>query len=184
MGKLIFITGGARSGKSNYAEKLAKESEKRVTYLATAIAFDDGMKDRIKKHQQSRPQEWTTIERYSNFKEIADVPDFINSEIFLFDCLTVMITNLMMDSGIDFDTCDMDAVNRLEEEIKKEVEGLIDVFREKDLIMVSNEVGLGLVPFYKFGNYFRDISGRMNQLCAEKADEVYFCVSGIPTKIK
>ncbi|MBC3886851.1 bifunctional adenosylcobinamide kinase/adenosylcobinamide-phosphate guanylyltransferase [Acetobacterium paludosum] len=181
---LIFITGGARSGKSSYAEHLAKELSKPVVYIATAIAFDDGMKDRIAKHQAQRPENWGTIEQYNNFETLKDNPAFQKTDVVLFDCLTVMATNNMLDFQVDYDTCTMDTVSEVEASIKCEVERLLDVCKDKTLIMVSNEVGLGLVPSYKLGSYFRDIAGRMNQLVASRADEVYFTVSGIPMKLK
>ena len=184
MGYSIFITGGARSGKSTYAENLAKESLKPVVYIATAIAFDDGMKDRIAKHQDQRPDNWETIEQYKDFGTLADHPSFKKADIVLFDCLTVMTTNNMLDFQVDYDTCTMDTVSEVEESIKCEVERLLDVCKDKTLILVSNEVGLGLVPSFKLGSYFRDIAGRMNQLVASRADKVYFTVSGIPMKLK
>lgn len=184
MGRLIFVTGGARSGKSAYAENIAHQLGKPVAYIATAIAFDDGMKDRIAKHQVQRPDHWETIEQYKDFQMLADDPIFQKSEVVLFDCLTVMTTNNMLDFPVDFDTCTMEKVGEIEGAIKLEVEKLLEVCQDKILIMVSNEVGLGLVPAYKLGNYFRDIAGRMNQLVAGVANEAYFLVSGIPMKLK
>jgi adenosylcobinamide kinase/adenosylcobinamide-phosphate guanylyltransferase len=184
MGYLIFVTGGARSGKSTYAENLANRSSKPVVYIATAIAFDDGMKDRIAKHQEQRPKHWKTIEQYKNFETMKDDPAFQNAEVVLFDCMTVMITNNMLDCEVDYDTCLMEKIGEIEQAIKKQVEMLLEVCKDKIMIIVSNEVGLGLVPSYKLGSYFRDIAGRMNQLVASRADEAYFTVSGIPMKLK
>lgn len=184
MGKLIFVTGGARSGKSSFAEETARSLNKKVAYIATAIAFDDGMKDRIKKHQAQRPAQWQTIEAYHNFEKLSDNPAFLEAQVILFDCLTVMVTNNMLDQQIDYDTCTMETVGQVEELIKREVESLLDVCQDKILVLVSNEVGMGLVPAYKLGSYFRDIAGRMNQLVAARADEVNLCVSGIPVRIK
>lgn len=184
MGHLVFVTGGARSGKSTYAENLAKQSSKSVVYIATAIAFDDGMKDRIARHKKQRSALWGTIEQYKKFETMKEDPAFIKAEIVLFDCLTVMTTNNMLDFPVDYDTCSMEKVAEVEESIKKEVENLLDVCNDKMLIIVSNEVGMGLVPAYKLGSYFRDIAGRMNQLVASRADEAYFTVSGIPLKLK
>ena len=184
MGELIFITGGARSGKSSFAEKIAEEFKKPVVYLATAIAFDEGMKDRIKRHQAQRPKEWKTIEAYHDFELMVKNKDFKEAEIVLFDCLTVMVTNNMLDEKIDYDTCSMEVFSKIEEKIHLEVEKLLEITQDKTMIMVSNEVGLGIVPSYKLGSYFRDIAGRMNQLVARSADEVYLTVSGIPIKIK
>lgn len=184
MGSLVFVTGGARSGKSSFAEKAVKEVGGRVAYIATAIAFDDGMKDRIRRHQEQRPSEWATIERYKDYEVMAKDPAFQEADVILFDCLTVMITNNMLDYDVDYDHCGMDTIAEVEDKIREQVKTLLEVCRGKHLFMVSNEVGLGLVPSYKLGSYFRDISGRMNQYVACRADEVYFTVSGIPMKLK
>lgn len=184
MGRLIFITGGARSGKSSLAEKMAKEFKQEVVYVATAIAFDEGMKDRIERHQKQRPQEWKTIEAYHDFERMLKNKHFREAEIVLFDCLTVMVTNNMLDQEIDYDRSSMDQVAAVEAAIQLQVEKLLAVTQDKITIIVSNEVGMGIVPSYKLGSYFRDIAGRMNQLVAKSADEVYLTVSGIPVKIK
>ncbi|MFZ7132730.1 MAG: bifunctional adenosylcobinamide kinase/adenosylcobinamide-phosphate guanylyltransferase [Eubacteriales bacterium] len=184
MGQITMVTGGARSGKSTYAEKAAKKSHKRVSYIATSIPFDEGMKHRIKKHQEQRPKEWYTIEKYRDFDTIMNTLEYQKGELLLVDCLTVMITNLMFYSGIDFDACHAEAVDMLEKQILIEVQKLLYLSTEKDMIIVTNELGMGLVPSFKFGNYFRDIAGRINQFVASEADHVYFVVSGIEMKLK
>lgn len=184
MGKLTFITGGARSGKSTFGESLAMKAEGPVVYIATAVAFDEGMKDRIKHHRERRPAEWKTIERYNNFEALPGDPGFAEAETVLLDCLTVLITNEMMDFDVDYDTVPMEKVWEIEEQIETQVMTALDACRDKNTIVVANEVGLGLVPAYRMGNLFRDIAGRINQHVAARADEVYFCVSGIPMKIK
>jgi adenosylcobinamide kinase/adenosylcobinamide-phosphate guanylyltransferase len=183
---IIYVTGGARSGKSRFAEKTVSEIGNRIAYIATAIPFDDGMKDRIAKHQSQRPSTWATIEQYKDFEKLKSNMAFSEADALIFDCATVMITNLMMDSGYDFDTVAVEAVNALEQEIAKEMMQLLSICREaeKNLVIVSNEVGLGLVPSYRMGNFFRDIQGRINQLLAIEADAVHFVVSGIPLQIK
>ncbi len=184
MGRLTFIIGGARSGKSHYAEKLAKESGKKVSYLATSIPFDEGMKNRIQKHRESRPKEWITIEKYRDFDKILESKEYEETDIFLLDCITVMINNLMFYSNLDFDNCTVEQVEDLEKEIIQQIEKLLALSEYKDMIIVSNEVGMGLVPTYKMGNYYRDIVGRVNQRIALKADEVFFLISGFPMKLK
>ncbi len=186
MPKIILVTGGARSGKSNYAEKTAIASKKRVSYIATAVPIDRDMVDRISKHKNSRPAEWQTIEMYKNFINLETRPAFNTADLLLLDCITILITNLMMESDIDFDHCTLQQLEELEQGIISEIADLLVVTRRycKDMIIVTNEVGLGLVPPYKMGNYFRDIAGRVNQQIANEADEVYFVVSGIPMKIK
>ena len=186
MGQLTFITGGARSGKSRYGEDRAKAAGGQVTYIATAIPFDEGMRDRIKHHRESRPAEWPTIEQYRDFENLSENPDFISADVILLDCLTVLTTNLMMDYDVDYDTVPIEKVWEIEKEILRQITVVLDVCKayDKETIIVANEVGLGLVPAYKMGSYFRDIAGRVNQMVAARADEVYFTVSGIPMKIK
>lgn len=186
MGSLTLITGGARSGKSTFAENSVKEvgKGKKIAYIATAIAFDDGMKDRIRRHREQRPSEWETIERYKDYEEMRTDPAFLAADVILFDCLTVMITNNMLEYDVDYDHCTMEQVAEIEEKIKEQVGTLLDVCSEKELYIVTNEVGMGLVPSYKLGSYFRDIAGRMNQMTAARAEAVFLTVSGIPVKIK
>ncbi len=184
MKRFIFVTGGARSGKSTLAEKKTKEIGSRIAYIATSIAFDDGMKDRIRKHREARPNKWRTIEKYKGFYDVDMNEKFHNIDTVLLDCMTLMVSNLLLESNIDFDNCSMDEVDKIEGEIFKEVEALLGIMKDKNLIIVTNEVGMGLVPSYKLGSIFRDIAGRVNQYLAERADEVYFTVSGIPMKIK
>lgn len=184
MDRMIFITGGARSGKSTYAEERAKELGRETVYIATGIAFDEGMKARIAHHRAQRPDEWQTIERYREFEKLADEPAFQTAEVVLLDCMTVLITNLMLDEDLDYDNCTMDEVEAVEKHIHEQLQTMLRMMTGKTLILVANEVGLGLVPSYKLGSYFRDIAGRMNQYMAREADEVYFTVSGIPMHIK
>ncbi|WP_069649963.1 bifunctional adenosylcobinamide kinase/adenosylcobinamide-phosphate guanylyltransferase [Caloranaerobacter ferrireducens] len=186
MKNLILITGGARSGKSTLAEKLAKELGKNVVYIATAIPFDEGMIDRIEKHKNSRPKEWVTIERYRDFNELINNKDFIKADTILLDCITLMITNLLLESGLDFDRCSMFDVEKVEKNIIDEIEKLLFIVEKsnKRLIIVTNEVGMGVVPTFRLGNIFRDIAGRVNQYLARRAQDVYLTVSGIPIKIK
>ncbi|MDD2415034.1 MAG: bifunctional adenosylcobinamide kinase/adenosylcobinamide-phosphate guanylyltransferase [Eubacteriaceae bacterium] len=184
MGHLTFITGGARSGKSTFGEELAADSRGPVAYIATAVPFDDGMKDRIRHHQARRPEDWTTIERYRDFEKLPEDPGFEAASTILLDCLTVLITNEMMDYDLDFDTIPAEKVWDIEKEIAAQVHTALDACVDKNTIVVANEVGLGLVPAYRMGSFFRDIAGRINQKVAARADAVYFCVSGIPMKIK
>lgn len=186
MGRITFIIGGARSGKSTYAEKLANDFGKKVLYIATAIPFDEGMKARIKHHQESRPASWLTVEKDRDFHQLKHSEAFIKSEVVLLDCITVMVTNLMLDMCDDYDGIKQEELTEIELKIQKEVDTLLDVGKKlnKELIIVSNEVGLGVVPAYKLGNYFRDIAGRINQRLAEKSNQAFFVVSGMPLKIK
>ena len=171
MGKIILILGGARSGKSTQAMKLAKKYNK-VAFLATCQALDKEMKDRIRLHQETRPKHWKTIEEprdvAARLKEINDT-----FECIIIDCLTLWISNLML-------------AGYKETDILKEIETILTHHKKinSKIIMVSNEVGLGIVPANKLARAFRDIAGRVNQRVARDAHEVFFMFSGIPTRIK
>lgn len=178
-GKITLILGGARSGKSSYAQQLAEDSGKTVTFLATAQALDDEMSTRIKKHRAERPSHWDTLEIPC---DIAAYASQIKSDVVILDCITLLITNLLMqfvkDDIVD-ETPFMSAV-------QKEINELIATMREQnqDWLIVSNEVGLGLVPPYQMGRIYRDAIGWANQRLARKADKVIFMVAGIPMAIK
>lgn len=185
MTKLILITGGARSGKSTFAEGKAKEFGQNVLYVATSKPIDDEMKQRIAKHQAQRPSEWETLEEYKNL-DTALVNRIQGKDAILLDCITIMITNLMLDECYDWDNITRNKVDEIESLIQHQIERLISVSKMAEIpfILVTNEVGLGVVPPSAIGRDFRDIAGRMNQILAKTANEVYFCVSGIPMKVK
>lgn len=187
MGKLIYFTGGARSGKSNQAEGyiFARKYTKKI-YIATAIAFDDEMKLRVKKHQEQRGENWITIEGYKNLIEKIE-PHKEKGAVILLDCLTNLVSNLMiMEKEYDWDKLTNDEFLALEKSITDEVVSLLDYLKtlDMDTVIVSNELGMGLVPAYPLGRYFRDICGRINQIAAQYSKEAYFIASGIPMKLK
>jgi adenosylcobinamide kinase/adenosylcobinamide-phosphate guanylyltransferase len=185
MSKVTLVTGGARSGKSNFAEELCKKKSSKVSYIATAIPFDDGMKDRIKKHKDQRPNYWNTFEIkmnvYKNLDEIIK-----KSDVILLDCVTVLVNNIIFYDELDFDNITYKEVDKLELKVKNEFKNIIEIIKKSkiDFIFVTNEIGLGIVPENKLARIYRDIVGRMNQYIAKNSDEVYFVVSGIPNKIK
>lgn len=183
---VTFVIGGARSGKSTFAESKAKEYSEKVLYIATSVITDQAMADRVKKHREQRPGSWETLEMYADFRSLVDKEEFKNSQAILLDCITTMIGNFMVDSKLDFDNCSIEDVNLLENKITEAVKEFIDVCNEnnKKLIIVSNETGLGVVPPYYMGNYFRDISGRINNKIGIESDFMYFIFSGIPIKLK
>lgn len=179
MKKLTFILGGARSGKSSYAQTLAEESGKPVTFIATAQAFDDEMSARIKKHQSERPQNWQTLEIPL---DIASRFDSIKAEVVILDCITLLVTNLIM----QFVENDLVNEEKSIQAIQKEITDLISAIQKsnQEWIIISNEVGLGLVPPYQMGRVYRDLLGRANQRLAKEADSVLFMVAGIPMVVK
>ena len=185
MSNIVLVTGGARSGKSNFAELLCREQNNSTAYIATSVAFDDEMKDRIKKHQDSRPKEWKTYEIYKDIYSIVEDLDK-NHDTVILDCLTLMINNLMFTYGIDVDKATTEEINEIEEYIKDQVEKLLKAVKDTNLyfLIVTNELGMGIVPENKLSRIYRDFVGRANQLIAKYSDEVYFVVSGIPMKVK
>lgn len=179
MSKITFILGGARSGKSSYAQSLAEETGKSVTFLATAQALDEEMSARIQKHRAERPANWETLEVSL---DIASHIQRIKSEVVILDCITLLISNLLMQFVKD----DLVDEAPFKVAVQKEVEELIvAIHRQKqDWIIISNEVGLGLVPPYQMGRVYRDWLGWANQRQAREADKVILMVAGIPTVIK
>ena len=193
---LIFVTGGAKSGKSKFAEemllKLNNGKQKNI-YLATSLVFDEEMKEKVRLHKKRRQDKWFTVETYKNFEN--ELSNFFenNDKIknnMLIDCLTNMITNIIFENqNIDWDNFEKKLYIQTLEKLNKDVEhSVIELLNVADqfenAIIVSNELGMGLVPSYPLGRYFREIAGKMNQIVAETADEVYLVVSGIPMKIK
>jgi adenosylcobinamide kinase/adenosylcobinamide-phosphate guanylyltransferase len=191
MGKLILILGGARSGKSSYAENLAGEiGGDAVLYLATSEIKDEEMRQRIDNHRASRPQAWRTVEAPCDLAE--KVSQGVEAEkVILIDCLTMYVSNALLETTAPLDDAfdppradpfDPEIETRLMEEMK----ALVKNHQQSsvDTIIVSNEVGLGLVPAYELGRAYRDMLGRANQYLASQADEVLFLVAGIPMKFK
>ncbi len=179
--KLTFILGGARSGKSSYVERLAIQSHQSVLYIATAQALDDEMKARITDHQQKRPTEWQTLELASGIgKHFLVKPP--QAEVVILDCLTLLISNLLLKSASHVDHPDEYSASAL---VDSEVTDLLNAIRfaPAHWLVVSNEVGQGLVPPYPAGRIFRDLLGRVNQRFAQEADEVFWMVAGIPLPI-
>ncbi|MEW6616784.1 MAG: bifunctional adenosylcobinamide kinase/adenosylcobinamide-phosphate guanylyltransferase [Thermodesulfobacteriota bacterium] len=171
--EIIFVTGGARSGKSTFAYNLANSISSPRAYIATAEPLDDEMKERIKRHQEERGRGWDTIE------EPIDLPGIFSGirgkyTVVLVDCITLWVSNLLHLYKND------------EKNVMDDVEKLIGVCKKIDsrLIVVSNEVGMGIVPENRMARLFRDISGKTNQMLANMAGSVYFIISGLPVKIK
>lgn len=185
MGRIIFITGGARSGKSRFAEELLA-GEEEVLYLATSIPFDEEMRERVALHRERRNPRWTTVEAYRGLDKVLAREGRGKSHILL-DCITIMVSNLiLLEREIDWERPESGELALLEEECRAEIERLLQAAGQfaGTTVLVSNELGMGLVPPNPLGRYFRDVAGRINQMAAARAEEVYFMVSGIATKIK
>jgi len=171
MGKITFILGGARSGKSTYALNLAKK-RKKVAFIATCQGLDQEMQARIKLHKKTRPFHWQTFEEPQKTSELLSKISG-KFEVILIDCLTLLVSNLMLKGVKD-------------KAIKKEITKVLAALKKikADTIIVSNEVGLGIVPENKLARDFRDLAGKINQIVAAESDEVFFMVSGIPWRVK
>lgn len=204
MAKITFVLGGARSGKSAFAEELAKKYND-VVYIATAEVKDDEMRERIRAHRARRPFNWKTIESpYHVDRVVADLNG--KAGLIFIDCITLYITNLLLyEESLPLQTKGHGAVSsgemtkmmnllaapeenskQKQVQILAEISKLSRVCRESrsDVIIISNEVGLGIVPDNALSRVFRDIAGFANQTLAEEADEVYFIVAGIAQRIK
>ncbi|MCL4269881.1 MAG: bifunctional adenosylcobinamide kinase/adenosylcobinamide-phosphate guanylyltransferase [Anaerolineales bacterium] len=179
MSRITLILGGARSGKSSYALKLAEESHKSVTFIATAQVFDDEMSARIQKHKAERPAGWETLELPLH---IVPSVSQIKSDLVILDCITLWVTNVLM----QFVNDDLVDEAPFMQASQAETEKLLAAIRntEQDWLIVSNEVGLSLVPPYQMGRVYRDALGWVNQRFAQEADKVIFMVAGIQMNVK
>ncbi|MBR6090694.1 MAG: bifunctional adenosylcobinamide kinase/adenosylcobinamide-phosphate guanylyltransferase [Anaerolineaceae bacterium] len=180
---MTFILGGSRSGKSSYAEQRALTFGESVIYCATAEILDDEMKDRVARHRERRPQNWQTVEAPHNAAEklrkaLSEKP----VDCVLLDCLSVLGSNVLL--SLDENVSEAEAFAALEAQELNALFALIAEKSETRWLIVSNEVGMGVVPAYKLGRTYRDMLGRANQACAAAAGEVVFMIAGIPLFIK
>lgn len=174
--KRILVLGGARGGKSRFAQELAGNFSNKVLFVATGEPLDEEMQSRIEQHKQDRPSSWRTIETPVDIgrqveKQIGD------AEVVVIDCLTLLVSNLLGKST-DYLKAEKLAMVDMNELIA--CMDRLDV----NFIIVSNEVGFGIVPKTKAGRIYRDLLGKVNQLIAQHADVVYLMVAGIPVKLK
>ncbi len=172
MSRTIFITGGARSGKSRLAEELAGRLGATLGYIATGEPGDAEMRARIERHQQRRGPQWQTIEESVSLeKALSENDGHFNA--MLIDCVTLWLANLLGKYGDP--RCALD-----------DVASLIALFPslQTPLYIVSNEVGMGIVPDNALARAFRDLAGEANELLAKAADEMYVMFSGLPLKLK
>lgn len=174
---LTLILGGARSGKSSFVEKIARDSGKTVLYIATAAAGDDEMAERIRNHQASRPAEWQTLECPLSIGRRLETS---RAELVIVDCITLLVSNILLSypEGTPAET--------ITHKIRVEMEELLGAQTRigGQWLVVSNEVGLGLVPPYPQGRIYRDMLGRANQSLAQAAGRVILMVAGIPMVVK
>jgi adenosylcobinamide kinase / adenosylcobinamide-phosphate guanylyltransferase len=179
--KMTLILGGARSGKSALAQKMAAEGGRAVLYVATATAGDEEMAARIAAHRAERPAHWHTLE--APLQVGAAIGAGLRSTpvtLVLVDCLTLLANNVLGRLPETISAAEAEAALAIE------VDGLLAAYTagSADWIIVSNEVGLGLVPPYPLGRLYRDALGRANQRLAMAADEVFFMVAGLPLALK
>lgn len=183
MSKIILCTGGSRSGKSVFAEKLALSLEGQKVYVATATVYDDEMKERVIRHQERRGAEWVNVECSSGIN--AEWPRIADSgSVILVDCITMYITNILMkypnvEEREERDAFRLDALQGIRDLLDQ-----IIVSENKTVIFVTNELGLGIIPANAMARVYRDVVGEINQIVAEMAEEVYLSISGITMEIK
>ena len=169
MGRIILITGGARSGKSTYAEKLALSLSPNPVYLATARIWDEEFRKRVLRHQERRGLEWTNVEEEKELSRHS-----LSGRTILIDCVTLWCTNFFFDLNADTDL----ALVAVKEEFNR------FTAQDSTFIFVTNEIGMGGTSDNEIQRKFTDMQGWMNQYIAARADEVVLMVSGIPVKIK
>ena len=179
MGKIVLVTGGARSGKSRFAEKYASKFGEKIAYIATAEVYDEEMAFRVKLHKERRPKDWTTIDApYDAQDAIRSAGE--NHDMILFDCLTIYISNLIL-AQKDF-TDSKENYRVLEDKIGQLIKAAKEI--TGTVIFVTNEVGSGIVPENHLSREYRDIAGLANQFMGKAADEVYLVTCSIPVEIK
>jgi adenosylcobinamide kinase / adenosylcobinamide-phosphate guanylyltransferase len=169
MAQITFITGGARSGKSSFAQQRSEAASPNPVYLATARVWDEDFRLRIERHQRDRGPNWINIEEE---KLLSACP--VEGQTVLLDCITLWLTNIFFDNGFDID--------RSLGEAKAEWNRFVQ--KDMNLIVVSNELGMGVHPAEESARKFADFQGWMNQQIASQANEVFLMISGIPLKIK
>ncbi len=178
--RLTLVLGGARSGKSTFAKKLMEGHGGPVTFFATARARDEEMKRRISLHKKERPSAWNTWE--GNPRDLIGHLNTVNGAV-LVDCLTTWLSELM------FDRCDVDSLSEddwdeVQRDLLSYVEMLCKTKGPEFLVVVSNEIGSGVVPASSMGRRFRDLQGRANQIAALHADDVVMIIAGLPLWLK
>ena len=185
-GKCILILGGARSGKSKLAQEMAQQLGEKVLFVATGAPLDEEMRLRIEEHKRKRPQGWRVLEAGVDVGDKA-MMEIGDAEVVVVDCITLLVSNVMLSAGHE-DSVEPDQIDyaSAEGKVLSEVQGLIRCINSAEavFIIVSNEVGMGLVPDHRSGRIYRDLLGKANQLLAQQADDVYLMVAGLPWQLK
>lgn len=180
---MILITGGARSGKSSLAERLAASVSDRVLYIATSQVTDEEMAERIRLHRQARPAHWRTWEGSQQLANVIDQQ--AAGEAVILECITTLIANLMFEltGETPVEAIDFAVVERA---IQQQIDELLAACARSPatIYLVTNELGMGIVPENRLARHFRDIAGRVNQRLAAAAESVFLVISGIEVKIK
>ncbi len=178
----ILILGGARSGKSRFAQEMAPRLGDKVLFVATGEALDEEMRQRIEEHKRDRPSSWRSAEVPTGIgrriqEEVGD------AQVVIVDCLTLLVSNVIGQCGDDPEQI---SAKLVQERLTAEIDELIGCINGSTatFILVSNEVGMGLVPESRLGRLYRDFLGKVNQILAKRADRVYFMLSGIPLSLK
>ncbi len=177
MAKITLLLGGARSGKSRYAQELASKQDGLVVYIATAQPLDEEMRQRVEKHRRERPLHWKTLELSQGVAQ-GYRDSSLQPAVVVLDCLTLLVSNVIL---AESSTEEIETEHAIAA-VNQEIDALLDAI-SRDLahwIIVSNEVGMGLVPPYPLGRVYRDALGIANQRLAAMADEVFLMVAGIP----
>jgi adenosylcobinamide kinase/adenosylcobinamide-phosphate guanylyltransferase len=181
--KIILLLGGARSGKSHFAREYALRTKEQVLFVATATAGDEDMRLRIERHKRERPANWRTLEVAINVGMQIE-SNTGDAQLVVIDCITMLVNNIFS----RYDEKQFDTINdaMLEQAVITEIKQLLVCLKKVNasFLIVSNEVGLGLVPDNRMGRLYRDFLGRANQMLAQESDEVYLLVAGIPLRVK
>ncbi len=187
-GRLLLISGGARSGKSTFAENYAKTSGREVVYVATSQALDEEMRERVKAHRRSRPSTWPTVEEPYALEKVLWHYGRCRERLLLVDCLTLWLSNILLQQvGFNGERlADKKPGSIIIGDIitRARNAAVLAAKVPAEVVLVTNEVGMGLVPESSLARLYRDLSGKVNQAFAAEADEVYMLVSGLPLRLK
>lgn len=180
MAKMILVTGGARSGKSSFAEALVAKAGRRIAYIATAQIFDEEMNYRVKLHRQRRPASWQTYEAPFEAEKALLEAGRLHDAI-LFDCVTIYLSNLLCKPGERTEEEEYENVRQAMAQLTAAVRQMP---AEATVVFVTNEVGAGIVPKNALARRYRDLAGLANQQLAQAADDVYAVICGLPLQLK